>query len=63
MPKYIFTDTHICPSLTFWVQLTILEILRIYYHLKGLCLKITVLNTEHKYRHYLCQYHHIEIHI
>jgi len=31
-----------CPSLTFWVQLTILVILRIWYHLKKLRLKISV---------------------
>jgi len=31
---------------TVWVQLAILVILRIWYYLKGLCLKITVSNTE-----------------
>ena len=35
-----------CPSLTFWIQLTILAILKIWYHLKGLCLQITVLNID-----------------
>ena len=50
-----------CPSLTFWVQLLILAILRIWYQLKGLCLKITILNTERKYSYYLCQYHHFEV--
>jgi len=35
-------DNNMCPSVTFWVQLNILAILRIWYHLKGLCLQITV---------------------
>jgi len=43
-----------CPSLTFWVQLLILAILRIWYRLKGLSLKITLLNTERNYYYYLC---------
>jgi len=51
---------NMCPSLTFRVQLTILAILRIWYRLKGLCLMITVSNTEEIYSCYLCQYHHIE---
>jgi len=50
-----------CPSLTFWVQLLILAILRIWNQLKGLCLKITILNTERKYSYLLCQYHHFEV--
>jgi len=40
---------YMCPSLTFWVQLTILAILRIWYRLKALCLKITVSKTGRKY--------------
>jgi len=56
------TAQNMCPSLTFWVQLTILAILRIWYHLKQLCLKISVSKTEYKYSYYLCQYHHIEMH-
>jgi len=42
--------------------LTILAILRIWYHLNGLCLKIAVSKTEKNYSNYLCQYHFIEIH-
>jgi len=38
-----------CPSLTFWVQLTILAILRFWYHLKGICLQITVLKIKWRY--------------
>ena len=52
---------YLCPSLTVWVQLLILAILRIWYRLKGLCLMITILNTERKYSYYLCQYHHFEV--
>jgi len=37
------------------------DILRIRYRLNGLCLKITVLNTERKYSYYLCQYHYFEV--
>ena len=37
-------------------------ILRIWYHLKRLCLKITVSNSEKKYSCYLCQYQNFEIH-
>ena len=63
--NFIYNYKHIyiymCPSLTFWVQLLILAILRIWYQLKGLCLKITILNTERKYFYYLCQYHHFEV--
>jgi len=50
-----------CPSLTFWVQFLILAILRIWYRLKGLCLKITILNTGRKYSYFLCQYHYFEV--
>jgi len=35
-----------CPSLTFWVQLTILAILRFWYHLNGICLQITFLKIN-----------------
>jgi len=50
-----------CPSLTFWVQLLIFAKLRIWYRLKGLWLKITILNIERKYYYYLCQYHHFQV--
>jgi len=33
-----------------------------WYHLKGLCLKITVLNIKRKYSYYSCQYQHFEMH-
>ena len=33
-------------SLTFWVQMIIYVILRIWYHSKGNCLKIKVINIE-----------------
>ena len=52
---------HMCPSLIFWVQLLILAILRIKYRLKGLFLKITILNTVRKYSYTLCQYHHFKV--
>jgi len=55
------TYPYMCPSLTFWVQFLILAILRIWYRLKGLCLKISFLKTEQKYSYYLCQYHHFEV--
>ena len=51
-----------CPSLTFWVQLTILAILRIWYHLKALCLQITVLNIIRRYFYFSCIYHRFEMH-
>jgi len=35
--------------------------MRIWYRLKGLCLKITVSNKERKYSYYLCQYHNFEV--
>jgi len=35
--------------------------MRIWYRLKGLCLKIILSNTELKYSYYLCQYHHFEV--
>ena len=52
---------YMCPSLTFWVKLTILAILRIWYCLKALCLKIRVSKTGRKYSYYLCQYNHFEV--
>ena len=42
----VYEWKYMCLSLTFWVQLTNFAILRIWYHSKGLCLKITVLNTK-----------------
>ena len=42
-----------CLSLTFWVQLLILAILRIWYRLKGLSLKISILKTVQKYSYYV----------
>ena len=51
-----------CPSLTFWVQMAIKAILRIWYRLKGNCLNIPVINIDQKYSYLLCQYHHYEIH-
>ena len=59
--KNTFLIIYLCPSLTFWVQLLILAILRIWYRLKGLCLKISILKTKRKYSYYLCQYHHFEV--
>jgi len=62
LPKKKYHDKiNLCPSLTFWVQLLILAILRIWYRLKGLCLKNSILKTERKYSFYLCQYHHFEV--
>jgi len=37
---------YMCPSLTFWVQMTILAILRIWYRLKKKCLEIPVIVIE-----------------
>ena len=54
-------STYMCPSLTFCVQLLFLAILRIWYRLKWLGLKISILKTERKYSYYLCQYHHFEV--
>ena len=50
-----------CPSLTFWVQLANFVILKIWYHLKELCLKIKVSNKEYKYSYHLCQNYYFEI--
>jgi len=45
-----------CPSLTFWVQLTNFAILKILYQLK-----IKVSNKEYKYSYHLCQNYYFEI--
>jgi len=56
-----FFHIKLCPSLTFWVQLLILAILRIWNRLKGLCLKITIVKKERKISYYLCRYQHLEV--
>jgi len=50
-----------CPSLTFWVQLANFAILKIWCHLKELCLKIKVSNKEYKYSYHLCKNYYFEI--
>ena len=50
---YLFSILNIiCPSLSFWVQLTTLAILRIWYHWKGLSLQITILFVKWRYTYF-----------
>jgi len=48
----IIEQDDMCLSLTFWVQLTILAILRFWYHWKGICLQVTVLKIKWRYSYF-----------